>query len=91
MISTSKRKPLVSTHTGVVVSDRRDKTRTVLVKYQMRHKKYGKILKRHSRFHVHDATNQSKAGDHVEIANCRPVSKTKSWRLLRILKSSTAE
>jgi len=78
-----------NTRQGVVVSDKRDKTRTVRVEFQFRHPKYGKYLKRHSRFHVDDPKNQSRLGDQVEIANCRPISKTKSWRLVRVLKSSS--
>ncbi len=79
------RTPLTATKIGFVVSDKRDKTRTVEVAYQTRHPKYGKYLKRQSRFQVHDETNASKTGDRVEIANCRPVSKTKSWRLVKVL------
>jgi small subunit ribosomal protein S17 len=79
------RTPLTATKIGFVVSDKRDKTRTVEVAYQTRHPKYGKYLKRQSRFQVHDETNASKNGDRVEIANCRPVSKTKSWRLVKVL------
>ena len=84
------RKPLTGTLIGVVTSDKRDKTRTVTVAYQVRHSKYGKYLKRQSRYHVHDAQNASKSGDRVEIANCRPISKTKSWRLVRVVESVSA-
>ena len=83
-----KRKALTGTRLGVVVGDKRDKTRTVAVEYQIRHPKYGKYLKRHSRFQVDDPKNQSSVGDRVEIANCRPISKTKSWRLVRVLTDS---
>lgn len=81
-------KSMTGMRTGVVVSDKRNKTCAVLVEYQIRHAKYGKYLKRHSRFHVHDPNNQSKIGDQIEITNCRPVSKTKSWRLVRVLKAA---
>jgi small subunit ribosomal protein S17 len=82
------RKPLVGTKVGVVVSDGRDKTRTVLVKFQVKHPKYNKYLKRQSRLHVHDEANESHQGDRVEIANCRPMSRTKSWRLVRVVEKA---
>ena len=65
--------------------DARDKTRTVAVDYQQRHPKYGKYLHRSTKFHVHDESNEAKNGDRVEIARCRPMSKTKSWRLVRVV------
>ena len=70
---------------GVVQSDRRDKTRKVAIDYSVRHPKYGKYIRRRTVLHVHDEGNLSKAGDTVEIAECRPVSKTKSWVLLRVI------
>jgi len=84
----SARKPLRGTKTGVVTSDRRPKTRTVLVAYQAQHSKYGKYIKQRSVYQVHDPKNDSKVGDRVEIASCRPISKTKSWRLIRVLRTS---
>ena len=78
------RKP-AGTKIGTVVSDKRDKTRTVAVDYQVRHAKYGKYLHRQAKYHVHDEKNESKHGDRVEIASCRPLSKTKSWRLVRVI------
>jgi small subunit ribosomal protein S17 len=75
---------------GTVVSDKREKTRTVEVAYLSRHGKYGKYRKRATRYQVHDPANQSKAGDRVEIVNCRPISKTKSWRLVRVVDASPA-
>ena len=79
---------LTGTKVGVVISDKRDKSRTVAVDYQQRHPKYGKYLHRSTKFHVHDEGNQSKAGDRVEIAQCRPISKTKSWRLVRVVEAA---
>jgi len=81
-------KPLKSTKIGVVTSDKRDKTRTVKVAFSGQHSKYGKILRGRTSFHVHDENNESHLGDKVEIVNCRPLSKTKSWRLVRILEKS---
>ena len=86
----SRSRGAVLTQVGVVASDKRNKTRTVVVDFQVRHPKYGKYLKRQSRFHVHDEANASKAGDRVEITNCRPISKTKSWRLVRVVEAAPA-
>jgi small subunit ribosomal protein S17 len=70
---------------GVVRSDVREKTRKVEINYSSRHPKYGKYVRRRTVLHVHDEENVSKVGDRVEIAECRPISKTKSWVLLRVL------
>lgn len=80
-----QRRALSGVKVGVVSADQRDKTRTVMVSYQMRHPKYGKIIARKTKYHVHDPKNDSKSGDVVEIVNCRPVSKTKQWRLVRVI------
>jgi small subunit ribosomal protein S17 len=73
---------------GTVTSDKRQKTRTVSVDYQARHSKYGKYLHRSTKYQVHDPANASKVGDRVEIVNCRPISKTKSWRLVRVIEKA---
>ena len=78
-------RPLLRTITGVVASDKGDKTIKVVVNYQMRHPKYGKYLKRRTVLHAHDEKNDAKEGDTVEIAECRPLSKTKHHRLLKIV------
>ena len=70
---------------GVVASDKGDKTIKVVVNYQTRHPKYGKFLKRRTVLHAHDEKNDAKEGDRVEIAECRPISKTKHHRLLRVV------
>ncbi len=75
---------------GVVESDARDKTCKVAIHYSTRHPKYGKYIRRRTLLQVHDENNASKVGDRVEVAECRPVSKTKSWVLLRVLKSGVA-
>ncbi len=80
----NQRKPLQGTQTGQVVSDQRDKTIKVMVEYLKKDPKYGKYIKRRSSFQVHDPKNEASNGDTVEIAPCRPISKTKSWRLVRI-------
>ena len=73
------------TRLGVVESDKRDKTRKVVVRYQAKHPKYGKYVQRRTTLHVHDEANESRLGDLVEVAHCRPISKTKSWRLVRVV------
>ena len=70
---------------GIVISDCRDKTRTVEVVHLAKHRKYGKYLRHRSKYQVHDACNESRIGDRVQIANCRPLSKTKSWRLVCVV------
>ena len=73
---------------GVVESDARDKTRKVAIRFSAKHPKYGKYIRRRTVLHVHDEGNVSHVGDTVEIAECRPVSKTKSWILLRVLQQA---
>ena len=73
---------------GVVASDKGDKTIKVVVDYQTRHAKYGKYLRRRTVLHAHDESNQAKEGDTVELAECRPLSKTKHHRLLRIVQKA---
>ncbi len=71
--------------TGVVRSDKADKTITVRIDRLVRHPKYGKLLKRKTILHAHDERNEAREGDRVEIIECRPISKTKSWRLSKRL------
>src|SRR6478672_10443074 len=78
-------RPLLRTIQGVVASNKGNKTIKVVVEYQTKHPKYGKYLKRRTVFHAHDETNQAGEGDVVEIAECRPLSKTKHHRLLRVV------
>ena len=70
---------------GIVQSDKRDKTRSVAVSYSVKHPKYGKYMRRRTVLQVHDEGNVSAAGDRVEVAECRRISKTKSWRLVRVI------
>lgn len=81
----TEERPLLRTVVGVVASDKGDKTIKVVVNYQTRHAKYGKYLKRRTVLHAHDEANEAREGDTVEIAECRPLSKTKHHRLLRIV------
>lgn len=70
---------------GVVVSDRMDKTVVVAVERIMRHPLYGKTVKRTKKFHAHDENNECQVGDVVEIMETRPLSKTKRWRVSRMI------
>ena len=74
-------------YSGVVSRRSGDKTVRVVMGYQTKHPKYGKILKRRTVALVHDKDNLAKVGDKVEICKCRPLSKSKSWRLVKILNS----
>lgn len=74
-----------ATQVGVVDSDKRNKTRKVVVSYLARYPKYGKYIRRRTVLHVHDEKNESRAGDVVECVQCRPLSKTKCWQLVRIV------
>ena len=70
---------------GRVVSNKMDKTVTVLVERQVKHALYGKYIRRSTKLHAHDADNACKEGDVVRIAECAPMSKTKNWRVVEIL------
>ena len=70
--------------TGVVVSDAMDKTVVVSAERRIAHPMYGKILRRSKKYYVHDEKNEAKKGDKVVIAETRPLSKTKRWRLVEI-------
>lgn len=70
---------------GVVVSDARDKTVTVLVKDSKRHPKYGKTVPVRKKYHAHDETNDARNGDTVRIEETRPLSKAKRWRVAEIV------
>ena len=73
---------------GVVAGDGMMKTRRVEIPRLIRHPKYGKYLRRRTVCYVHDEKNESKKGDMVEIAECRPMSKTKRWQLVRVVAKS---
>ena len=73
------------TVTGRVVSNKMDKTITVLIERRVRHPVYGKYLTRSSRVHAHDADNRCAIGDLVTVAQTRPISKSKSWALIEVV------
>ena len=70
---------------GVVVSRSGDKSLTVQVERRRQHPRYGKVMRQFKKFHVHDERNEAKVGDHVVIVECRPISRTKRWRLAEIV------
>ena len=78
------------TLTGKVVSDKMDKTVTVLVERRIAHPMYGKIMTRSKKYHAHDEKNECGEGDLVLIEECRPLSRTKSWRIAKLLEKARA-
>jgi small subunit ribosomal protein S17 len=78
----------LKTLTGVVLSKSGNKSVKVALDYKVRHPKYGKYIKRRTKIGVHDEHNLSGVGDVIEIAECRPHSKTKSWRLVKVMKKA---
>ncbi len=78
------------TITGRVVSNKGDKSITVMVERQVKHPIYKKFIKRSTKLHAHDESNQANEGDVVKIEECRPISKTKSFRLVEVVESAVA-
>lgn len=76
------------TLTGRVVSDKMTKTRTVLVERRVTHPLYGKIVTRSKKYHAHDEANECHEGDLVMIEECRPLSKTKAWRVVKLIEKA---
>ncbi|MFK7957758.1 MAG: 30S ribosomal protein S17 [Lysobacterales bacterium] len=75
----------IRTQTGRVVSDSMNKTVTVLLERKVKHPIYGKYIKRSSKVHAHDEDNACNTGDTVRITECRPISKSKSWRVIEVV------
>ena len=75
----------IRTIQGKIVSDKMDKTITVLVERQVKHPLYGKFMRRSTKLHAHDETNQGREGDTVTITSCRPMSKTKTFSLVDVI------
>ena len=84
-MSATEKKALRRTLVGTVVSDKMDKTVTVLIERRVRHPLYGKIIVRSNKHHAHDEGNVAKTGDTVEIQEGRPISKTKAWTVTRVV------
>ena len=82
------RKTIIQTLTGRVVSDKMNKTVTVLVERRVKHPLYGKVVTKSSKYHAHDENNEFKEGDLVEIEACRKLAKTKAWRVKRLIEKA---
>jgi len=87
--STDGQKERSRTATGRVVSNKMDKSIVVLIERRVKHPVYGKIIKRSTKIHAHDANNDCLPGDEVTIKEVRPISKTKSWSLVSIDERAT--
>lgn len=81
----------LKTLTGVVISHSGNKSIKVAIDFKVRHPKYGKYIRRRTKLGVHDEHNQAGVGDVVEIAQCRPYSKTKSWRLAKVVEKASQQ
>lgn len=82
---------LKRTLTGRVVSDKMDKTVAVLVERKVKHPLYGKVIIRSKKYHAHNENNEFHPGDTVLIEECRPLAKTKAWRVVKLLEKARAE
>ena len=76
--------------TGSVISDRMEKSATVLIERKVKHPIYGKFVKKSTKIHIHDENNECSIGDTVQISECRPVSKTKSWTLVKVVNKAAS-
>lgn len=81
---------VVRTLTGRIVSDKMDKTVTVLVERKVKHPLLGKVVSRSRKYHAHDESNEFHDGDLVLIEECRPLAKTKTWKVAKLLEKSRA-
>lgn len=84
----SEQQPTNRTLTGAVISDKMDKTITVQVERRVKHPIYGKFMRRSTKVHAHDEANECKQGDVVTVEQCRPLSKSKTWRLVKIVEKA---
>ncbi len=87
-MSEAAERNLRKTRTGVVVSDKMDKTAVVAILDNVKHPVYGKVVKRTVKIHVHDEKNECGIGDKVSVMETRPLSKTKRWRLVEIIEKA---
>ncbi|GAB4292383.1 MAG: 30S ribosomal protein S17 [Pseudomonadota bacterium] len=85
----SEETKVMRTVTGRVTSDKMDKTITVLIERRVKHPIYGKYVKRSTKLHAHDEHNECKEGDVVTIEECRPLSKSKAWRLVKVVEKAS--
>ena len=86
--STGTDQKVVRTRVGRVVSDKMDKSITVMVERRVKHPLYGKYITRSTKLHAHDENNECGIGDTVSITECRPISKTKTWRLVGVIEKA---
>lgn len=87
-VDSSSAEVVQRTLSGAVTSDAMDKTITVMIERKIKHPVYGKYIKRSTKLHVHDENNECAKGDTVVIEQCRPISKTKSWRLVKVVEKA---
>ncbi|UCE76714.1 MAG: 30S ribosomal protein S17 [Gammaproteobacteria bacterium] len=81
----SEESKTVRTLAGRVISDKMEKSAVVLVERRVQHPLYGKYIRRSTKLHIHDENNECKVGDTVTIQECRPISRTKSWKLVEVV------
>jgi small subunit ribosomal protein S17 len=75
--------------TGSVVSDKMDKSAVVMIERRVKHPVYGKFMKKSTKIHIHDENNECGIGDTVQITECRPISRTKSWKLVKVVEKAS--
>jgi len=85
MSEQSQNEKLANTVQGRVISNKMDKTITVLLERRVRHPLYGKFIRRSTKIHAHDENNECKEGDTVLVQQCRPISKSKTWKLVKVV------
>jgi len=76
------------TQIASVVSDKMDKSAVVLIERKVKHPIYGKFVKKSTKLHIHDENNECGVGDTVQISECRPISRTKSWKLVKVVEKA---
>lgn len=85
----SNEEKVLRTQIGSVISNKMDKSATVLIERKVKHPLYGKFVKKSTKLHIHDENNECSMGDTVQITECRPISKTKSWTLVKIVEKAS--
>jgi small subunit ribosomal protein S17 len=88
-MTTTQATSIKRTLIGRVVSDKMEKTVTVLVERRVKHPMYGKVITTSKKYHAHNENNEAKVGDKVEIEESRPISRTKSWKVVKLLEKAT--
>jgi small subunit ribosomal protein S17 len=88
MMTEQQSSKVVRTLTGTVVSDKMNKTVTVLVERKVKHPIYGKVIRLSKKYHAHDENNEFHSGDVVVIEECRPISKSKAWKVARLVEKA---